>query len=247
MLYHIQSKTWKLGHFRWSGFFSYQQTGTICDGINYLHVPSDRNCLDNPSIFSKSNLINCGFFNILQCAECIVTGLNIRSVSQTSVRDFRQYVSSRLIQQSRVTECNSLLCLKPKQIRNQQYWVTRQVRNPKKLTKGCVKLFSPDSCLHEPSFRNKRYGILNFGFNFKMAAINQNGGQNVTIVNISAVISPILMTFQAFVIFPRSRKSNLILCSILEFNMAAKIQNGCQKVIKFYILVIKLSVYEFLQ
>ena len=28
-----------------------------------------------------------------------------------------------------------------------------------------------------------------------MAAINQNGGQNVTMVNISAVISPILIIF----------------------------------------------------
>ena len=72
----------------------------------------------------------------------------------------------------------------------------RQVSCPKKLTKGCVKLFSPDSCFHEPSFRNKRYGILNFCFNFKMAAINQNGGQNVTMVIISAVISPILIIFK---------------------------------------------------
>ena len=73
--------------------------------------------------------------------------------------------------------------------------IYRQVRYPKKLTKGCVKLFSPDSCSHEPSFRNKRYGILNFCINFKMAAINQNGDQNDTMVIISAVISPILIIF----------------------------------------------------
>ena len=122
----------------------------------------------------------------------------------------------------------------------------RQVKYPKKLTKGCVKLFSPNSCSHEPSSRNKRYGILNFCLNFKMAVINQNGGQNDTMVIISAVILPILMIFWALLIFSRSRCSNLIFCLNLEFNMAAKNQNGCQKVIKFYKLVIQLSVYEFL-
>ena len=34
MLYHIVSEAWKLGQFRWSGFFSYQQTGTFFNGIN---------------------------------------------------------------------------------------------------------------------------------------------------------------------------------------------------------------------
>ena len=125
--------------------------------------------------------------------------------------------------------------------------IIRQVRYQKKLTKGCVKLFSPDSCSHEPSFRNKRYGTLNFGLNFKMAAINQNGGQNVTMVIISSVISPILIIFRAFLLFPNSRSSNLIFCSNLEFNMAAKIQNGCRNVIKFHKLIIQLLDYEFLQ
>ena len=72
----------------------------------------------------------------------------------------------------------------------------RQVNYPKKLRKERVKLFSPDSCLQEPSFQNKRYGILNFCFKFKMAAKNQNGGQNVAMVNISAAISPIMIIFQ---------------------------------------------------
>ena len=44
MLYHIVSEASKLGQFRWSGFFSYQQTGTFFNGINYGHPPSDRNC-----------------------------------------------------------------------------------------------------------------------------------------------------------------------------------------------------------
>ena len=36
--------------------FSYQQTGTVFNGINYEHPPSDQNRLDTPSISSKSNL-----------------------------------------------------------------------------------------------------------------------------------------------------------------------------------------------
>ena len=123
----------------------------------------------------------------------------------------------------------------------------RQVNYPKKLRKGRVKLFSPDSCLQEPSFQNKRYGILNFCFKFKMAAKNQNGGQNVAMVNISAAISPIMIIFSAFIIFPRPRSLILILYSILEFNMAAKIQDGCHKVIQFYKVAIKLPVLEFFQ
>ena len=123
----------------------------------------------------------------------------------------------------------------------------RQVKYPKKLRKGRVKLFSPDSCLQESSFQNKRYGNLNFCFKFKMAAKNQNGGKNVTRVNISAVISPIMIIFSAFIIFPRPRSLILILYLILEFNMAAKIQDGCHKVIQFYKVAIKLSVHEFFQ
>ena len=57
MLYHIVSDTEKLGQFRWSGFFSSQQTGTTCNGINYRHPFSDRNRIDIPSISSKSNLL----------------------------------------------------------------------------------------------------------------------------------------------------------------------------------------------
>ena len=57
MLYHIVQDTPILGHFRWSGFFSYQQTGTTCNGINYRHLPSDWNRMDIPSIFPKSNLL----------------------------------------------------------------------------------------------------------------------------------------------------------------------------------------------
>ena len=62
-----------------------------------------------------------------------------------------------------------------------------------------------------------------------MAAINQNGGQNVTIVVI--VISPILMIFQAFVIFPISRSSNLIFWNSiwwLKSDLSSEaVLNGC--------------------
>ena len=57
MLHHIASATSKFGQFRWSGFFSYQQNGKIFKRINYRHLSSDRNCIDNISIFSKSNLL----------------------------------------------------------------------------------------------------------------------------------------------------------------------------------------------
>ena len=66
-------------------------------------------------------------------------------------------------------------------------------------------------------------------------------------VIISAVISPIMILFSAFIIFPRPRSSILILYLILEFNMADKIQDGCHKVIQFYKVAIKLPVHEFFQ
>ena len=57
MLYNIVSETKKFGQFRWSGFFSNQQTGTVFDGINYQHLLSDRNSEENLFISSKSNLL----------------------------------------------------------------------------------------------------------------------------------------------------------------------------------------------
>ena len=57
MLYHIVSEASKFGQFRWSGFFSYQQTGFFFNGINYGHPPPDRNSIDTPSISLKSNLM----------------------------------------------------------------------------------------------------------------------------------------------------------------------------------------------
>ena len=78
-----------------------------------------------------------------------------------------------------------------------------------------------------------------------MAAKNQNGGKNVTRVNISAVISPIMIIFSALIIFPRPLSLILILFSILEFNMAAKIQDVCHKVIQFYEVARQLSVHDF--
>ena len=53
--YSQKLKNWQ--KFRWSGFFSYQITVNFQDGINFLHHISDRNPMDNPSISSKSNLI----------------------------------------------------------------------------------------------------------------------------------------------------------------------------------------------
>ena len=47
----------KKGQFRWSGFFSYQQTGTIFTGLNYGRLLPDRNRLDSLSVSSKSNLL----------------------------------------------------------------------------------------------------------------------------------------------------------------------------------------------
>ena len=71
MLYHIVSDTEKLVQFRWSGFFSYQQTGTTCNGINYRHLPSDWNRMDVPSIFPKSNLLE--LFSQATFPQCYIT------------------------------------------------------------------------------------------------------------------------------------------------------------------------------
>ena len=71
MLYHIVSEASKLGQFRWSGFFSYQQTGTFFNGINYGHPPSDRNRIDTPSISSKSNLLE--LFSQATFPQCYTT------------------------------------------------------------------------------------------------------------------------------------------------------------------------------
>ena len=65
--------------------------------------------------------------------------------------------------------------------------------------------------------------------------------------HISAAIPPILIIFSAFIIFPRSRSLILIIYLIFEFNMVAKIQDGCHKDIQFYKVAIKLSVHEFFQ
>ena len=75
-----------------------------------------------------------------------------------------------------------------------------------------------------------------------MVAKNQNDGKNGTRVNISAVISPIIIIFSAFIIFPRPRSLILILYLFLEFNMADKIQDGCRKVIQFNTVAKKLPV-----
>ena len=61
-------------------------------------------------------------------------------------------------------------------------------------------------------------------------------------VHISAAIPPIMIIFLAFIIFPRPGSSILILYSIMEFNMTAKIQDGCRKVIQFYAVAKKLPV-----
>ena len=57
MLYHVVSGSLKLGQFRWSGFFSYQQIGTFFTENNYRRLLPDRNRLDSISISSKSNLL----------------------------------------------------------------------------------------------------------------------------------------------------------------------------------------------
>ena len=69
--------------------------------------------------------------------------------------------------------------------------------------------------------------------------------QKCSKVHISAVIPPIMIIFLAFLIYQRTRSLNLIFYQILEFNMVAKIQDGCQKVTEFYKVVIELLVQEF--
>ena len=53
----LVSTSSKKGQFRWSGFFSYQKTGTIFTGLNYGRLLPDRNRLDSLSVSSKSNLL----------------------------------------------------------------------------------------------------------------------------------------------------------------------------------------------
>ena len=66
--------------------------------------------------------------------------------------------------------------------------------------------------------------------------------QKCSKVHISAAIPPIMIIFSAYIIFPRPRSLILILYLFLEFNMAAKIQDGCRKVIQFYAVAKKLPV-----
>ena len=75
-----------------------------------------------------------------------------------------------------------------------------------------------------------------------MAVKSKMADQKCSKVHISAAISPILIIFSAFIILSRPRSSILILYLILEFNMAAKIQDGCHKVIPFYKVAIQLPV-----
>ena len=51
--------------------------------------------------------------------------------------------------------------------------------------------------------------------------------------------------FYAFLLYQRTKSLNLIFYQFLEFNSMANIQDGCQKVTKFYKVVIKLLVQEF--
>ena len=66
--------------------------------------------------------------------------------------------------------------------------------------------------------------------------------QKCSEVHISAGIPPTMIIFAAFMIFPMPGSLILILCLILEFNMAVKIQDGCHKVIPFYKVAIQLQV-----
>ena len=61
-------KLLKLGHFRWSGLFSYQTIGTLSHVVSYLLPPSDRNRTDISSTPSKSNLIQ--LFQKATCPQC---------------------------------------------------------------------------------------------------------------------------------------------------------------------------------
>ena len=71
MLYHIVSEASKFGQFRWSGFFSYKQTGTFFNGIDYGHSPLDQNRMDTSSISSKSNLLE--LFSQATFPQCYIT------------------------------------------------------------------------------------------------------------------------------------------------------------------------------
>ena len=65
------SQVYQLAEFTRSGLFSYQTTGTNRDGINYLHLPSDRKRMANPSISSKSNLLE--LFLQATFPQCYIT------------------------------------------------------------------------------------------------------------------------------------------------------------------------------
>ena len=51
--------------------FFHQQTGNILNRINYKHLPSDRTRMDNPSISSKSNLLQ--LFSQATFPQCYIT------------------------------------------------------------------------------------------------------------------------------------------------------------------------------
>ena len=51
--------------------FSYQQIGTVLNRINYRHLPPARNCMADPSIFSKSNLLN--YLSQATFSQCYIT------------------------------------------------------------------------------------------------------------------------------------------------------------------------------
>ena len=74
-----------------------------------------------------------------------------------------------------------------------------------------------------------------------MAIIIQNGRPEMFQSSYLSRYSTVNENFSVFIIVQRAWSLNLIFYSILEFKMAAKIQNGGQKVINFYILVLKLS------
>ena len=69
--------------------------------------------------------------------------------------------------------------------------------------------------------------------------------QKCSKLHISAVIPLIMIMLYAFLLYQKTRSLNLIFYQVLEFNMVAKIQDGCLKVTQFYKVVIKLLVQEF--
>ena len=75
-----------------------------------------------------------------------------------------------------------------------------------------------------------------------MVAIIQNGRPEMFQGAYPSRYSTDNDNFSAYIIFPMPRSSILILYSILEFNMAAKVQDGCHKVIQFYKVAMKLPV-----